>query len=154
MRLYKRTFSVNTVLTRNQPPPFDYKPPFRFAETCCIGILPPIYLQFKQCCVGIFISNLSPPRPYTEIIEHVKCYKNSSMTQQKKVHNCKYYRVSVLSAVHVSVSFASQVVQITPIVGSKHKSLLHTWLQRVDIETVSYWLMIQPELRSDDFSTY
>ena len=155
MRLYKRTFSVNTVLTRNQaPPPSIISPPSVLQKLVAQVYLPPIYLQFKQCCVGIFISNLSPPRPYTETIEHVKCYKNSSMTQQKKytIASITEYQFSVLFM--CPVSFASHVAQKTPIVGSNHESFSHMRLQRVNIETVFYLSVILPELRSDDFSKY
>ena len=66
--------------------PFEYKaPPLLFA---------------KKCCGGIFISNLSPPRPYMEnlIIEHVNCNKNSSMTQQER-YAIAQVSVSVFSLV-------------------------------------------------------
>ena len=51
-----------------------------------------IYLQFK---------------PPLTIYGLINC---SSTIQQKKVRNCKYYRVLVLSLVHVSVSFVSHIV--------------------------------------------
>ena len=107
-----------------------------------------IFRFAKICCGGIFISNISP-------LDHIWINKLQQHDIAKNVCNCKYYRVLVHSLVCLSVSSVSHVVmQITPIVSSKHESLSHMWLQCIDIKTVPYLSAILPGLRSDDFSTY
>ena len=73
--------------THSKLHPFDYKPSLPFCKNLLRRY---IYLQFK------------PTLTINEIV--------AAWHSKKKVRNCKFYRVLVLSLVPVSVSFLSHVV--------------------------------------------